>query len=87
MSPPLMPDVPLTARIMPADPSKPLILLIDAYTPTAEIAPTPPFTAESAAPAPGVARYSGGKFVGLSVGLMLVALSILAMARFRPGAG
>ena len=82
------PGVPAAMRILPADPSKPLILIVDAYTPT--VAPPTPtqetgeeFTAMR--PNDGIARYFNLKFVGFSAGLMLIALATLALVRFRQG--
>ena len=95
---PKLPGAPVAVRILPADPSKPLILVVDSYTPIAKIGATPPFTAESPVPESeagndptiigsqdGVERYSSIKFVGFSAGLMLVALTTLALVRSRQG--
>lgn len=73
---------------MPADPSKPLILVVDAYTPTvAPPAPAQEMDEEFATMRPddGIAHYSSMKFVGFSAGLMLVALTTLALVRSRQG--
>ena len=81
--------VPASMRILPSDPSKPLVLVVDTVaTATASAKPVIQEDGELVAgPNSELARYSDPEFLGLSAGLMLVALTSLALLRSRQGIG
>ena len=83
------PGAPVVVRISPSDPSKPLVLVVDGYaSATASATPMPQGNTETAAsPNDRLARYSAPDFLGFSAGLMLVALTALALLRSRQGMG
>ena len=78
-------------RILPADPSRPLVLIVDGYTvstptPSETLAPNLNIkTAEDAEDS--LARNFAPEFIAFSAGLVLVTLTALALLRARQGAG
>ena len=87
---PLTPKgVSVSVRIAPSDPAKPLMLVVDAYSTTT--APATSVAREDddipSGANDGLARYSEPGFLGFSAGLMLVALTALALVRSRQGMG
>ena len=83
------PGAPVAVRILPADPSKPLVLVVDGYA--AATASATPVLQKGDEPATasndGLAHYSAPGFIGFSAGMMLVALTMLALVRSRQGMG
>ena len=73
LPPPLMPDVPLAVRILPADPSKPMILIVDSYA-------APTATAEPVLTASSVAEMSEASDIYISFPARIVALLALCAA-------
>ena len=80
---------PVAVRILPTDSSKPLVLVVDGYATTIASA-TPVLQkgdASTIASSDSLADYSSPGFIGFSAGLMLVALTALALLRSRQGVG
>ena len=80
-----------SVRIFAADPSKPLVLIVDDYTvsnstPSTILAPNPNIETADV-PADALAHYSDPYFIVFSAGLALAALTALALLRSRQGIG
>ena len=70
LPPPLVPDVPLAVRILPADPSKPMILIVDSYA-------APTATAESVLTASSVAEMSEASDIHIAFPVRIAAILVL----------
>ncbi len=78
MPPPLMPDVPLAVRILPADPSKPMILIVDSYA-------SPTATAESVLTASLGAEKSEASDIHIAFPVRIAALlALCAVSMLAP---